>query len=316
MSRITEHSTGIFAIGTLLATDDLVADEIQALGLKVRGRQLGWVTAEGTLRDAYRTLLTTRVGDRVVWLLSRDETSTADQFRKVAQAIGWNDLLHAGASVRVDVAGNVGWLKDTRFAGQLVMDAIRDQAAIARRPRPEYDSEDPSVRIAVRFGRGQVDIGINLNRAPLNQRGYRTEGGEAPLRETLAQVMLARLKIDRAKPSMVIDPCCGSGTILIEACMRLSQIAPQRQRSSNELSRWIGLDTISWTELIATERAGEIQVPTRFLGFDIDPEAVARARSNIERAGFSDRISVEIAEIADLYLKRASGPLMQTTSGS
>ena len=76
MSRITEHSTGIFAIGTLLATDDLVADEIQALGLKVRGRQLGWVTAEGTLRDAYRTLLTTRVGDRVVWLLSRDETST------------------------------------------------------------------------------------------------------------------------------------------------------------------------------------------------------------------------------------------------
>ena len=300
MSRITEHSTGIFAIGTLLATDDLVADEIQALGLKVRGRQLGWVTAEGTLRDAYRTLLTTRVGDRVVWLLTRDEASTADQFRKVAQAIGWNELLHVGASVRVDVAGKVGWLKDTRFAGQLVMDAIRDQAAIVRRPRPEYDSEDPSVRIAVRFGRGRVDIGINLNRAPLNQRGYRTEGGEAPLRETLAQVMLARLKIDKAKPSMVIDPCCGSGTILIEACMRLSQIAPQRQRSSNELSRWIGLDTISWTELIATERAGEIQVPTRFLGFDIDPEAVARARSNIERAGLSDRISVEIAEIADL----------------
>ena len=115
MSRITEHSTGIFAIGTLLATDDLVADEIQALGLKVRGRQLGWVTAEGTLRDAYRTLLTTRVGDRVVWLLTRDEASTADQFRKVAQAIGWNDLLHAGASVRVDVAGKIGWLKDTKI---------------------------------------------------------------------------------------------------------------------------------------------------------------------------------------------------------
>ena len=61
------------------------------------------------------------------------------------------------------------------------MDAIRDQAAIVRRPRPEYDSEDPSVRIAVRFGRGRVDIGINLNRAPLNQRGYRTEGGESPI---------------------------------------------------------------------------------------------------------------------------------------
>ena len=300
MNHKTQNSTGIFAIGTLLATDDLVADEVERLGLAVKGRQLGWVTAEGSLHDAYRMLLTTQVGDRVVWLLARGEAVAADQFRELLRTINWNDRLYAGASVRVDVTGKVSWLKDTRFAGQLVMDAIRDQAMIAKRSRPEYETDEPAVRIAVRFGRGQVDIGINLNRAPLNQRGYRTEGGEAPLRETLAQVMLARLKIDQDKPSVIIDPCCGSGTILIEACMRLNQIAPQRQRPSSQLSHWTGLESISWTDLIASERTREIQTATRFIGFDINSDAVDRARANIERAGLSGQITVEVAEIAEL----------------
>ncbi len=305
MNHDSEHSTGVFAIGTLLATDDLVAEEVQKLGLEVKGRQLGWVTAEGSLRDAYRMLLTTQVGDRVVWLLARGEALAADQFRELLRTIDWNVHLYAGASVRVDVTGKVSWLKDTRFAGQLVMDAIRDQAMIAKRPRPEYETDEPAVRIAVRFGRGHVDIGINLNRAPLNQRGYRTEGGEAPLRETLAQVMLARLKIQQDQPSVIIDPCCGSGTLLIEACMRLNQIAPQRQRPSSQLSRWTGLESISWTDLIASERTKEIQTATRFVGFDINPQAVDRARANIERAGLSEQITVEVAEIADLSASNA-----------
>ena len=79
MNHNTEHSTGIFAIGTLLATDDLVADEIVSQGLELKGRQLGWVTAEGTLIDAYRMLLTTRVGDRVVWLLARGRSTFCRQ---------------------------------------------------------------------------------------------------------------------------------------------------------------------------------------------------------------------------------------------
>ncbi len=305
MNHYSENSTGVFAIGTLLATDDLVADEVQALGLKVKGRQLGWVTVTGSLHDAYRMLLTTRVGDRVVWLLARGEAITADKFRELLRTIDWNAHLYAGTSIRVDITGKVSWLKDTRFAGQLVMDAIRDQATLAKRPRPEYSSKDPGLRIAIRFGRGRVDIGINLNRAPLNQRGYRTDGGEAPLRETLAQVMLARLKVDQHMPSVIIDPCCGSGTILIEACMRLNQIAPQRQRLSNQLSRWTGLEMISWTDLVATTRSNEIQTPTRFLGFDINAEAVDRARANIERAGLSDRISVEVSEIEFLSPSKA-----------
>ena len=300
MNHDSKHSTGIFAIGTLLATDDLVADEVKSLGLDVRGRQLGWVTAEGTLNDAYRALLTTRVGDRVVWILQRGEATSADQFRDLLRTIDWNQTLYPGASIRVDITGKVAWVKDSRFAGQLVMDAIRDQASVANRPRPDYETEEPSVRLAVRFGRGQVDLGVNLNRSPLNQRGYRTEGGEAPLRETLAQVMLSRLKIDQPKPTVVIDPCCGSGTILIEACMRLSQIAPQRFRASSQLSRWTGLEKISWTELVANERLKEQEPSTRFFGFDINSDAVERARANIERAGLSQWITVDVAAIDDL----------------
>ena len=81
--------------------------------------------------------------------------------------------------------------------------------------------------------------------------------------------------------------------------MRLNQIAPQRQRLSNQLSRWTGLESISWTDLVATTRLNEIQTPT-FLGFDMNAEAVDRARANIERAELSDRISVEVSEIKSL----------------
>lgn len=300
MNHTSKHSTGVFAIGTLLAADDLVADEVKAMRLEVRGRQLGWVTAEGTLKDAYRTLLTTHVGDRVVWILRRGEATSADQFRDLLRTIDWNQMLYPSASIRVDVTGKVAWVKNSRFAGQLVMDAIRDQASIASRPRPKYVTKEPAVRLAVRFGLGQVDIGVNLNRSPLNQRGYRTEGTEAPLRETLAQIMLSRLKIDQPEPTVVIDPCCGSGTILIEACMRLSQAAPQRFRASSQLSRWTGLEAISWTKLVANERLRERQPPARFLGFDKNPDVVTRARANIERAGLSQWITVEVAAITDL----------------
>ncbi|HAN81330.1 MAG TPA: hypothetical protein DCQ47_07755, partial [Gammaproteobacteria bacterium] len=116
MNHKTEHSTGIFAIGTLLATDDLVADEIVSQGLAVKGRQLGWVTAEGTLIEAYRMLCTTRVGDRVVWLLARGEVRSVDKFRDLLRTVDWNNALYAGGNVRVDVTGKVGWMKDTRFA--------------------------------------------------------------------------------------------------------------------------------------------------------------------------------------------------------
>ena len=111
MNHKTEHNTGIFAIGTLLATDDLVADEIVSQGLKVKGRQLGWVTAEGTLIQAYRMLLTTRVGDRVVWLLARGEARSVEKFRDLVRTVDWNNALYAGGDVRVDVTGKIGWMK-------------------------------------------------------------------------------------------------------------------------------------------------------------------------------------------------------------
>ena len=97
--------------------------------------------------------------------------------------------------------------------------------------------------------------------------------------------------------------------------MRLSQIAPQRQRSSNELSRWIGLDTISWTELIATERAGEIQFrPVFWVLISILRQSLGRVRTSSVQ-GFQIGYLLKSLRLRT-YLKRAPGPLRQTKSGS
>ena len=70
-----------------------------------------------------------------MWILQRGEATSADQFRDLLRTIDWNQTLYPGANVRVDITGKVAWVKDSRFAGQLVMDAIRDQASVANRPR-------------------------------------------------------------------------------------------------------------------------------------------------------------------------------------
>ena len=308
MSHNPESSIGIFAVGTLLATDDVVADEILAQGLEVKGRSLGWVTGIGSIESAYRVMLHSKVGDRVVWVLDSTESPTPEAFREFLSGIQWFDLLYPGTPIRVDISGKINWLRDTRFAGQLVMDAIRDQAVIRGAPRPEYESADPGVRIAVRFGRGQVDIGITLNLTPLHQRGHRTDGGEAPLRDTLAQVMLHRLKVDSTPADFIIDPCCGSGTLLIEAATRLGAMAPQRLRSAQLLSKWTGLETISWTDLVAEAKGAERPVSSRLIGFDFDPDAVDRARENVERAGLSNLIEISQADLHDLRPEGLVGP--------
>ena len=299
MNHSSESSTGIFAVGTLFSADDLIADELSALGMEVLKRRLGWVTARGTIADAYRMLLQTKCGDRVVWILQAGASESADDFRHHLSQVDWNTTIPSGVSVRVDVSGKASWLKDSRFAGQLVMDAIRDQGQEIGRPRATYDSVEPGIRIAVRFGRGQVDIGVTLNLTPLNQRGYRLEGGEAPLRETLAQIMLARLHIE-SKPQFILDPCCGSGTLLIEAAFRLQQRPIQGSRLSSQLSRWIGLSHIDWTGLISEAKTHEVSLTTQFIGLDIDPEACRRARANVERAGLADHIQIHEGDFCHL----------------
>lgn len=299
MTHGFESSTGIFAVGTLFSADDLVADELTALGIDVHQRRLGWVTARGTVADAYRMMLLTKCGDRVVWILQAGSCETAEEFRHHVNQVDWNTTIAPGVSVRVDVSGKATWLKDTRFAGQVTMDAIRDQGRDIGRQRAIYDAAEPGIRIAVRFGRGQVDIGVTLNRTPLNQRGYRLEGGEAPLRETLAQIMLARLNIEPA-PQFILDPCCGSGTLLIEAAFRLQRHPMQGSRPSSQLSRWVGLSQVDWTGLISDAKAQTSALNTTLIGLDIDPEACRRARANVQRAGLADQIQIVEGDFRNL----------------
>lgn len=300
MNHDLDSNTGIFALGTLASTDDLVADEIVRQGLIVDARKLGWVRAQGTLNDAYRLMRDTWIADRVVWILGEGDARTLDSTKAVLAAIPWTQVLYPEVPIRVDVSGQVNWLQDSRFAQQLVMDAIRDAAKVAQWPRPESNATFPGVRLVIRFGRGHLEVGVHLTLTPLNQRGYRLDGGVAPLRETVAQVILARLGLDRLAPAFILDPCTGSGTLLIEAALKLAGRAPQLTRSETQLSRWVGLTSIDWKALVteATARITAPQIP--LIGWDLDPSAIARAEENAARAGVSDWITFQVGDCRDL----------------
>ena len=132
MNHNFDSSTGIFALGTLASTDDLVADEIVRHELSVDARKLGWVRGQGSLADAYRMMRDTWIADRVVWILAEGEAKTVDAAEALLASIAWTDCLYPGVPIRIDISGQTNWLQDTRFAQQLVMDAIRDQAKITQ----------------------------------------------------------------------------------------------------------------------------------------------------------------------------------------
>ena len=300
MNHNFDSSTGIFALGTLASTDDLVADEIVRHELSVDARKLGWVRGQGSLADAYRMMRDTWIADRVVWILAEGEAKTVDAAEALLASIAWTDCLYPGVPIRIDISGQTNWLQDTRFAQQLVMDAIRDQAKIAQWPRPETNATFPGVRLVVRFGRGQMEVGVHLTLTPLSQRGYRLDGGIAPLRETVAQIILMRLGLDRLNPAFILDPCTGSGTLLIEAALRLARRAPQLERPITQLSRWVGLESVVLSDLIA-EATQQVMAPgIPLIGWDIDRFAIERARENAERAGVSDWIQFVVGDFRDL----------------
>ena len=298
---------GIFAVGTFSSTTDLVTKELTSMGLTVINQQLGWVTTEGSLRDAYKVMLWSRVGDRVVWIIKRGDAGQLDKFRGLVREIHWQSYLYISSKIRIDVSGKVNWLKNSRFAGQILMDAIRDQAELANQPRPEYESHNPDIRIALRFSRGRVDVGLYLNKTPLNQRGYRKYGGRAPLKETLAQVMIQRLQIADSKKFIIVDPFCGVGTLLIEAIMCINQIAPQRSRPVEQLCSWRGLEIVSWDKLVGEARKYEKDTGVQCIGFDIDQGTVDCCQRNIELAGLQDSIRVEVAPLNSFGVDRFKG---------
>jgi putative N6-adenine-specific DNA methylase len=273
----------------------LVADELDGLGIRPGRSITGGVAFSATTRQLYLANLWLRTATRV---LVRIASFHATSFRSLEQHAGdieWSRWLSVGDAASFRVSSTKSKLYHT--------DAVAERLQRAAGTGADADERDHGTdgpRFVVRIDHDAVTISVDASGAPLHQRGWRGPQGRAPLRETSAAAMLLAIGWDGREP--LIDPMCGSGTIAIEAAMIARDLAPGWQRTF-AFGAWPTFEPGTWAS-VAADAAERARPPgatgTIILATDRDDGAVVAARSNAERAGVADDVTVRRASISEL----------------
>jgi 23S rRNA (guanine2445-N2)-methyltransferase / 23S rRNA (guanine2069-N7)-methyltransferase len=296
-------------------TEGLLLDELRALGAPEVAETRAGVAFRGPLQTAYRACLWSRVASRVLLHLHSCPVASPDELYECVVELPWEDHLLVSGTLAVEVTTTIkrGPLADlnTHFAEQRVKDAVVDRFRARSGTRPGVDLARPDIRINVHLTPEGASISLDLSGDGLHRRGYRTEGGEAPLKENLAAAILLRAGWPRTVETgaCLLDPMCGSGTLLIEGALIAADTAPGLLRDYYGFLRWKPFDRQPWDELVLEARdrreSGMQRLPSLY-GFDADPKAVNTARNNARKAGLAGRIVFERRELNNLVAPKTA----------
>jgi 23S rRNA (guanine2445-N2)-methyltransferase / 23S rRNA (guanine2069-N7)-methyltransferase len=271
----------------------LLVDELNALGAADVHEALAGVYFRGELETAYRACLWSRLASRILMPIAEFAVDDGDALYQGALAIDWSAHLGVDSTFAVDAVGSTAGITHSQYAALRIKDAIVDQFRERAGQRPDVDTERPAVRVNLVLRRGKAIVGIDLSGAPLHQRGYRKGTGLAPLKENLAAAMLLRAGWPAvyAAGGGIVDPLCGSGTLLIEAALLAGDVAPGLRREYFGLLGWRGHDAALWKtlhdEALARAQAGLQALRSVFFGFDQDPTVLNEAKRNAQFAQLS-----------------------------
>lgn len=286
--------------------EQLLEDELNQLGLTETKQTIAGVQCQGELADAYRICLWSRLANRVLMPLLETEAETAEDLYQAVQQIDWLEHMRSEGTLLIDFTGRTQGINNTHFGALKVKDAIVDQIRDKTGARPSIDKVAPDLRINVRMHRGKLTVALDLSGDSLHRRSYRLKAGEAPMKENLAAAVLIRSGWpEKFKDTgLMLDPMCGSGTLLIEAAMMAADIAPGLQRKRFGFSRWNGHHRQLWDELIAEAQSrkakGILDLNIKLFGRDQDSKVLRSARQNAERAGVLEYIDFETCRIEEL----------------
>ena len=295
---------------TLFATtprglEALLAEEIKTLGGQNIQTVRSGVSFLGTRETAYRVCLWSRVAGRLLLKLTEFSASTPEELYAGVQTIDWSAHLMPEGTLAVDCASVQSEISHTHFASLKVKDAIVDQFRDQIGTRPNVELRRPDIRINTYLFRNTATISLDLSGDSLHKRGYRKDGGEAPLKEHLAAALLlkARWPQEAQEGHTLLDPMCGSGTLLIEGAMIAGDIAPNLSRPYFGFENWLQHDAYLWQDLLTDahkRREAGIKTLPPIVGSDVDPNAVALAHENIQRADLEDAIELEQKSIKQI----------------
>ena len=296
---MVDNSKRTYIATAAFGLEGLCKRELLALGFADAKAENGGVRFTATYAEAFRACLWLSCADRVLLLMAEGRAETFEALFQLVKAAPFSEVLPRDAAIPVS----------GRCARSQLM-SVRDCQAITKKAIVEHMMAAFHTHILPETGpRFQVDVALHGDIArvtldlcgdALNRRGYRTWNGEAPLRETAAAA-LVRLSTWRDDQPLH-DPCCGTGTLLIEAAFLAARRAPGLRRSF-DMEKWPYVDANALAALRA--EAAKQYDPGRIpalSGSDVSEEALTLARRHIRQAGLEGRIQVFQKDLRDLQL--------------
>ncbi len=266
---------------------DLLAAELQNMGASAVSTAGAGVRFEGSLEVAYRSVLWSRVANRVLLPIHAGAADSPETLYTLIQQVDWSEHMALHGTLAVDFFTANSNITHSQYGALKVKDAIVDQFREKTGERPNVERETPDLRVNVYLFRNKARIAIDLSGSSLHRRGYREQAGPAPVKENLAASLLLACdwpaRAARGEP--LIDPLCGSGTLAIEAAMMACNIAPGLKRRHFGFTGWLGHDETIWTRVYNDAQQSVQESPCLIRGADKDASAIRLAKDNAQLAG-------------------------------
>ncbi|HHR6077704.1 TPA: bifunctional 23S rRNA (guanine(2069)-N(7))-methyltransferase RlmK/23S rRNA (guanine(2445)-N(2))-methyltransferase RlmL [Providencia alcalifaciens] len=287
---------------TARGLEELLKTELEALGASQCKVAQGGVYFQADDRVMYQSLLWSRLASRILLPLNDfDVYSDLDLYLGV-QAIDWSEIFDVNDTFVVHFTGTNEEIRNSQYGALKVKDAIVDSFVRKLDQRPDVARQEADIRINVYLNKERASVALDLSGDSLHIRGYRDLAGQAPLKETLAAAIIGRSGWQKNTP--MVDPMCGSGTLLIEAAMIAADRAPGLYRQHWGFNAWLKHNPELWREVVTEAqvrfRQGLKDTTSRFYGFDIDKRVLDMARANARRAGLQDLITFNHGDAAAL----------------
>jgi putative N6-adenine-specific DNA methylase len=293
---MSEHSLFVTCAPEL---ESLLQEELKELG--VEQTHLGYrgiYVDDWNWSTIYKINYGSRLASRVLLPLSRFKCFDRQTLYQAIFEMDWSPLFKEGRTFAIDANVTHRELRNSLFAAQVVKDAICDQLRDKVGRRPSVDVANPDIQLNLFIQNTGGMISFDTSGIPLHKRGYRQESVEAPIQESLAAAILRLAKY--SSEDILLDPCCGSGTLLIEAALMATSTPPGYIRQRWGFMRHPAFNIEEW--LTVRNKLDEKRSPlpaNRLFGVDISKNSVRACKINLKAAGFSNGVEVVQGDFRD-----------------
>jgi putative N6-adenine-specific DNA methylase len=283
--------------------EEVLVAELRGIGAGVAGWLPGGVRFEGDVRTGLAVNLHSRIASRVLQEVAVADYRDEDDLYRIAHDTPWEQWHGADVSLRIDITSTGSQLQSLQFAMLRIKDGVVDRYRERGGERPSIERVRPGRRVFAHLDMQRCTLYLDWSGESLFKRGWRREGFDAPLKENLAAGLLKLAGWQPEQP--LLDPFCGSGTIVVEAAMIAAGVPPGSMRPF-AFERMIGFDRAGWQAMRRTAPAPPPAAATIF-GSDVSAAAIAAARANLARSGV-DTGWIQLRQVDVLHLEAAPAP--------